>query len=71
LKKDSREKDLRILRKFRDEVLSKTPLGQEIIRLYYEWSPAIAKAMEEDEEFREDVKEMIDAVLGLVVGEAE
>lgn len=63
LKGDSREKDLHILRKFRDEVLSKTPIGQEIIRLYYEWSPAIVKAMEEDEEFRTEVKEMIDGIL--------
>jgi hypothetical protein len=52
-----------LLRKYRDEVLSKTPVGQEIIRLYYEWSPAIVKAMEEDEEFKSEVKELIDGIL--------
>jgi hypothetical protein len=51
------------LRYFRDNVLTRFPEGQEIIRLYYEWSPAIVKAMEEDEEFRTEVKEMIDGIL--------
>jgi hypothetical protein len=52
-----------ILRSFRNDVLSKTPEGQEIIRLYYEWSPAIVKAIEEDKEFRVEVKKMLDVVL--------
>ena len=55
-----------ILRFFRDKVLAQTPEGQEIIRLYYQWSPAIARAMEEDEEFKEEVKEMIDGILPMV-----
>ncbi len=62
----SREQDLSILRKFRDEVLSKTPAGREIIRLYYEWSPAIVKSMEEDEQFKAEVKEMICGALPLI-----
>ena len=60
-----------LLRNFRDNVLSKTPTGQEIIRLYYEWSPAIVEAMEEDEEFKEEIEEMIDGVLLLIEEEAE
>jgi len=54
------------LRSFRDNVLSQISEGQEIIRLYYEWSPAIVKAMEEDEEFKEKIKEMIDGILPLI-----
>ncbi len=43
-----------------------------IIRtLYYQWSPAIVKAMEQDDEFKEEVKEMINGVLELIEGEAE
>ena len=53
------------------DVLNKTSEGQELIKLYYEWSPAIVKAMEEDEEFKEEVKEMIDGVLELIKIEAE
>ena len=55
-----------LLRHFRDNILSKTSKGQEIIRLYYAWSPAIVKAMQEDEEFKKEVREMIEEILPLV-----
>ena len=58
--------EIEVLRKFRDSLLSQTPAGQEIIRLYYEWSPVIVKAMETDEEFKEELKDMIDGLLPLV-----
>ena len=57
-----------LLRYFRDNVLSKTPEGQEISKLYYEWSPAMVQAMEEDEAFKEEVRGVIDGVLGLIGG---
>ena len=59
------------MRYFRDNILSKTPAGQEIIGLYYQWSPAIVNAMKEDEKFEEAVKEMIDGILELIAEEAE
>ena len=40
-------------------------------KVYYRWSPVIVSAMEEDETFKEEVKEMVDGVLGLIGGEAE
>jgi hypothetical protein len=52
-----------LLRYLRDKVLNQTPEGQEIIRLYYELSFTIVQMLEEDEEFRAQVKEMIDGVL--------
>jgi len=64
-------KEVKLLRTFRDEVLRPSPAGQEIIELYYKWSPSIVKAMEEDEKFKEDIKEMIDGVLGLIEEETE
>jgi len=60
-----------LLRSFRDNLLRKTPEGCEIIRLYYQWSPVIVKAMEEDEKFKEEVKEMIDRVLPLIENTVE
>ena len=42
-----------------------------MVKLYYQLSPVIVKAMEKDEEFKEELKEMIDGVLGLVVEETE
>ena len=52
-------------------MLSQTPEGQDLIRLYYELSPGIVKAMEEDESFKQEVKEMIDGILPLLRGEIE
>jgi hypothetical protein len=66
---DSYETEL--LRYFRDNTLSQTSEGQELIKLYYQWSPAIVKAIEEDEEFKAQVKEMIDVVLPLIGKEIE
>ena len=54
------------LRYLRDSVLAQTPEGQELIKLYYEWSPVIVEMMNEDEEFKAQVKEMIDVILGLI-----
>ena len=55
-----------ILKHFRDNILNQSQAGQEIIRLYYQWSPAIVKVMEEDEEFKEEVKELFDGFLELI-----
>jgi hypothetical protein len=54
------------MRYFRDNVLSQSQAGQEIIRLYYEWSPTIVSAMEEDEAFEAEVREVIDGALGMM-----
>jgi hypothetical protein len=62
-------KETELLRYFRDDVVSKTPEGQEIIRLYYQLSPVIVKAMEKDEQFKEEIKEMIDGILPLIFEE--
>ena len=55
-----------LLRNFRDGVLSKIPEGQELIQLYYQWSPAIVEAMKEDEELKKEIKEMIGGILPLI-----
>ena len=55
-----------LLRYFRDTVLNQTPEGRELIRLYYQWSPFIVRAMEEDEEFKQEVKGIIGDVLLLI-----
>ena len=63
---DDYSEETEFLRHIRDNVLNMTQEGQEIIRLYYEWSPIIVKAMKDDEEFEENVKEMIDGVMMLM-----
>ncbi len=64
-------KETELLRYFRDNVLTQSPEGQEIIKLYYQWNPVAVKAMESDNEFREEVKEMLDGVLELIGGGVE
>jgi hypothetical protein len=57
-----------LLRYFRDSVLRQTPEGQEIIHLYYQWSPVIVNAMKADKEFQAEIKELIDGILPLIGG---
>ena len=66
LGRNSRQNDLNTLRRFRDEVLSKCHEGRQLIELYYKWSPIVVKTMEEDEEFKGNVKEMIEGILPLL-----
>jgi rhodanese-related sulfurtransferase len=63
--------EAKLLRYFRDEVLSRTPEGQELIRLYYWWSPMIVAAMEEDVVFTQELKALIDGVLPTIRREWE
>lgn len=58
--------EVALLRYFRDTVLSKTTGGQELIRLYYEWSPTLIKALEEDKKIKGEVKATIDVMLSLI-----
>ena len=62
-------KETELLRYVRDNVLSKTPEGREIVRLYYKLSPVIVKVMREDEEFKEEVKAVVDGILQLTEAE--
>jgi alpha-tubulin suppressor-like RCC1 family protein len=52
-----------LLRYFRDHLLSTTPEGQELIRLYYQLSPGIVGLIEGDEPFRKEIKDLVDEML--------
>jgi hypothetical protein len=58
--------EIQLLRSIRDTVLSQTPEGRKIIALYYQWSPVIVKAMQQDKAFETDIREMIDGLLLLI-----
>ena len=68
---DDDAEEIEVLRVFRDEVLRTTPEGQELIELYYQWSPIIVHAIEEDEEFKDMVKGIIDALVLKYTGHLE
>jgi hypothetical protein len=55
-----------LLRYFRDNILEQTVEGRELIKLYYRWSPVIVKAMEEDVEFKQEIKELVDSILPMI-----
>ena len=60
-----------LLRSLRDDVFSKSLEGQELIKLYYQWSPFIINAMEADKEFKQEIKDMIAEVLSMIKDEVE
>ena len=47
------------LRVLRDEVLRQSSEGNELIELYYSWSPLLVEAMQQDGKLKEEVKEMM------------
>ena len=63
--------EVEYLRYVRDKVLRQTREGRELIKLYYQWSPAIVMAMEEDELFKEELREIMDGVLSMIAGEVK
>ena len=58
--------EIQLLRHFRDTFLDTFQAGKELVKLYYQWSPHIFRAMESDEEFKQEVKDLVDEVLGLI-----
>jgi len=59
-------REVTLLRALRDNLLSQTSEGKELIKLYYQWSPVIVRTMETDEEFKKELKSMIDELLPLI-----
>ena len=57
-----------VLRYIRDHVLSKSPEGREITRLYYELSPVITVMMKNDNELRRELQRTADKVFRLIIG---
>lgn len=55
-----------LLRAVRDKLLSQTPEGRKLIKLYYQWGPSLVRAMEGNEQFKEEVKTVVDGVLELM-----
>lgn len=58
--------EVALLRRFRDTILTSTAQGQELVQLYYTWSPVLLRSILEGGAVKKDLKEMVDAVLPLV-----
>jgi hypothetical protein len=57
---------VQLLRNFRDTVLRETLVGEQLINVYYKWSPVIGRELDKDDGFREEITEMIDGILPLI-----
>jgi len=55
--------EIRLLKFVRDNILSKTPEGRKIIRLYYEWNSTIIRTIENNSEVEEKIKELINGII--------
>jgi hypothetical protein len=55
------------LRTVRDNILSLTPEGREIIKLYYQWAPMVTMAVRNNRTLKAEVQELIDGIMGLSV----
>lgn len=55
--------EVRLLRKFRDDVAGTTPEGKQLVTLYYQWGPMLSAAIEENEAFKVEMKKLVDAFL--------
>jgi hypothetical protein len=62
---------VQLLRNFRDTVLKETLEGQQLIKLYYEWSPVLVRALDKDDGFRAEIAEMIDGIVPVLQGAVE
>jgi hypothetical protein len=63
--------EVKMLRLLRDNLLIKTPEGQELIKAYYHWGPALVQAMQEDKACKMAIKEIVEAILPLVAAAPE
>jgi hypothetical protein len=58
--------EVRLLRKFRDDVVGTTPEGKQLVTLYYQWGPMLSAAMEENEAFKAEMKKLVDTFLPVI-----
>lgn len=66
LEVESEESDLDLLRRFRDEVMTQTPMGRRYIHLYYKHSPEIVKMLLLDSDLRSRTREMLEKYIPVI-----
>jgi hypothetical protein len=58
-------------RYLRDSVLRKTPEGRELIKVYYDWSPHLVSALEDEPALKDQAKKVLDQILILIKHEKD
>jgi len=59
-------KEINVLRDFRDKKLESTPLGRQIVLLYYRTSPPVAETISRNEGMRAAVRCMLYPIIGVL-----
>ena len=54
--------EVALSRYLRDSVLRKTTEGREIIKIYYDWSPRLVRALEDEAALKDQLKKVLDKV---------
>jgi hypothetical protein len=63
--------EVALCRYIRDSVLRNTTEGREIIKIYYDWSPHLVRALKEETGLKDQVKKVIDHILLLTNDEKD
>ena len=61
--KGSNNSDLKTLRRFRDEVLVKSSIGQQLVKIYYEKSRTVTEALESHEFYRKIAAALLERII--------
>jgi predicted amino acid dehydrogenase len=56
----------RVLRRFRDDILSRTPYGLTFIQQYYNWSPLLIETMKSNRSLKDNIKTVTDNLLPFI-----
>jgi hypothetical protein len=63
--------EVALSRYLRDSVLRKTTEGREIIKIYYDWSPHLVRALEDEAALKDQVKKVLDQIFILIKHEKD
>jgi carboxypeptidase T len=63
LEQESRESDLNLLRRFRDEILLTSPVGRKYAKLYYKHAPEVTWLLLSDAELRTRTRETLEKLM--------
>jgi hypothetical protein len=59
----SNNPDLKTLRRFRDEVLVKSSIGKQLVKIYYEKSTTVIEALESHEFYRKIAAALLNKII--------
>jgi hypothetical protein len=63
--------EVALSRYLRDSVLRKTTEGREIIKIYYDWSPRLVRALEDEAALKDQLKKVLDQIFILIKHEKD